>query len=109
MIFFKENLNKLENEDEEHMPIGFEIAFPSLLDRARGLNIDVPNDSFILKNIFQKRDEKLTRYLSCSHNYACAMPISIFIIEFKVTLSYNLGNQIKLHFIYKSLLFFSSF
>ncbi|XP_012568797.1 ent-copalyl diphosphate synthase, chloroplastic-like isoform X1 [Cicer arietinum] len=61
MIFFKENLNKLENEDEEHMPIGFEIAFPSLLDRARGLNIDVPNDSFILKNIFQKRDEKLTR------------------------------------------------
>jgi hypothetical protein len=63
MAFFRENLGKLENENEEHMPIGFEVAFPSLLERARGLNIDVPNDSPILKNIFAKRDEKLTRYL----------------------------------------------
>lgn len=61
MAFFRENLGKLENENEEHMPIGFEVAFPSLLDRARGLNIDVPNDSPILKNIFGKRDEKLKR------------------------------------------------
>ncbi|KAL5095854.1 hypothetical protein RYX36_000181 [Vicia faba] len=61
MTFFRENLSKLENENEEHMPIGFEVAFPSLLERARGLNIDVPNDSPILKNIFAKRDEKLTR------------------------------------------------
>ncbi|XP_058739280.1 ent-copalyl diphosphate synthase, chloroplastic [Vicia villosa] len=61
MTFFRENLGKLENENEEHMPIGFEVAFPSLLERARGLNIDVPNDSPILKNIFAKRDEKLTR------------------------------------------------
>ncbi|KAK2359467.1 ent-copalyl diphosphate synthase, chloroplastic [Trifolium repens] len=61
MAFFRENLGKLENENEEHMPIGFEVAFPSLLERARGLNIDVPNDSPILKNIFAKRDEKLTR------------------------------------------------
>jgi len=75
MGFFRENLGKLENENEEHMPIGFEVAFPSLLDRARGLNIDVPNDSPILKNIFSKRDEKLKRYRSCSHNYVCAAHI----------------------------------
>ncbi|XP_058736370.1 ent-copalyl diphosphate synthase, chloroplastic-like isoform X2 [Vicia villosa] len=61
IIFFKENLGKLENDNEEHMTIGFEVAFPSLLERARGLNIDVPNDSPILKNIFAKRDEKLKR------------------------------------------------
>jgi ent-copalyl diphosphate synthase len=47
------------------MLIGFEVVFPSLLERARGLNIDVPNDSPILKNIFAKRDEKLTRYHYC--------------------------------------------
>lgn len=61
MAFFRENLGKLENENEEHMPIGFEVAFPSLLDIARGLNIEVPDDSPILNNIFAKRNEKLTR------------------------------------------------
>jgi ent-copalyl diphosphate synthase len=62
MSFFRENLGKLEDENEEL--VGFEVVFPSLLDRAHGLNIDVPNDSPILKNIFAKRDEKLTRYLN---------------------------------------------
>lgn len=61
MAFFRENLGKLENENEEHMPIGFEVAFPSLLDIARGLNIEVPDDSPILNDIFAKRNEKLTR------------------------------------------------
>lgn len=73
MSFFRENLDKLEDENEELA--GFEVIFPSLLDRARRLNIDVPNDSPILKNIFAKRDEKLKRYLSCSHNYVCAAHI----------------------------------
>jgi len=64
--YFRENLGKLENknENEEHMLVGFEVVFPSLLDRARGLNIDVSNDSPILKNICAKRDEKLRRYLN---------------------------------------------
>lgn len=64
LAFFKENLEKLKNENEEHMLIGFEVAFPSLLDIARGLKIEVAYDSPILKDIFAKRDEKLTRYLS---------------------------------------------
>ena len=62
MKFFKENLGKLQNENAEHMPIGFEVAFPSLLDIARSLNIEVPNDSPILNDIYAKRNVKLTRY-----------------------------------------------
>ncbi|XP_061341359.1 ent-copalyl diphosphate synthase 1-like [Gastrolobium bilobum] len=61
MTFFMENLYKLQDENYEHMPIGFEVAFPSLLDIARSLNIEVPDDSPILKNIFAMRDIKLTK------------------------------------------------
>lgn len=92
MKFFRENIGKLKNENEEHMLIGFEVAFPSLLDIARSLKIEVENDSPILKDIFVKRDEKLTRY----NNYAClsclSLPISIFINKSYLT-----------NFIYKSL------
>ncbi|TKY62444.1 Ent-copalyl diphosphate synthase [Spatholobus suberectus] len=59
MTFFKENLYKLQDENAEHMPIGFEVAFPSLLDLAQSLNIEVPHDSPILKDIFAMRDLKL--------------------------------------------------
>nr|XP_025604633.1 ent-copalyl diphosphate synthase, chloroplastic isoform X3 [Arachis hypogaea] len=62
MKFFKENLEKLQNENDEHMPIGFEVAFPSLMDIARKLNIEVPEDSPILKEIYAKRNLKLTSY-----------------------------------------------
>ena len=63
MTFFKANLSKLQNDNAEHMPIGFEVAFPSLLEIARSLNIEVPEDSTILKDIFAKRNAKLTRYI----------------------------------------------
>ncbi|CAA7047118.1 unnamed protein product [Microthlaspi erraticum] len=59
--FFRENIGKLEEEDDEHMPIGFEVAFPSLLEIARGINIDVPYDSPVLKDIYAKKELKLTR------------------------------------------------
>ncbi|KAL4352900.1 hypothetical protein GQ457_06G029270 [Hibiscus cannabinus] len=59
--FFKENISKLEKESEEHMPIGFEVAFPSLLEIARSLDIQVPYDSPVFKDIYAKRDLKLTR------------------------------------------------
>ncbi|KAF2538443.1 hypothetical protein F2Q68_00018644 [Brassica cretica] len=52
---------QLEEEDDEHMPIGFEVAFPSLLEIARGINIDVPYDSPVLKDIYAKKELKLTR------------------------------------------------
>ncbi|CAN6969805.1 hypothetical protein IGI04_033044 [Brassica rapa subsp. trilocularis] len=61
IMFFRENIGKLEEEDDEHMPIGFEVAFPSLLEIARGINIDVPYDSPVLKDIYAKKELKLTR------------------------------------------------
>ncbi|KAE9590443.1 putative ent-copalyl diphosphate synthase [Lupinus albus] len=61
MVFFKENLSKIQNENAEHMPVGFEVAFPSLLDVARSLNIEVPHDSHILNDILEKRNVKLAR------------------------------------------------
>ncbi|KAM7503078.1 hypothetical protein LguiB_001982 [Lonicera macranthoides] len=61
IIFFKENFNNLANENEEHMLIGFEIAFPSLIQKARKYGIEVPDDSHpILKDINAKRDYKLS-------------------------------------------------
>ena len=56
MKFFKENLSKLGDENDEHMPIGFEVNFPALLDMARNLNIEVSEDSAVLEDIFAKRD-----------------------------------------------------
>ncbi|XP_054815070.1 ent-copalyl diphosphate synthase, chloroplastic-like isoform X2 [Prosopis cineraria] len=61
LAFFRENISKLEDENAEHMPIGFEVAFPSLLDIARDLNIEVPDDSPVLKQILAMRNVKLTR------------------------------------------------
>ncbi|KAI8574530.1 hypothetical protein RHMOL_Rhmol01G0362000 [Rhododendron molle] len=62
LSFIKENINKLEDEDAEHMPIGFEVAFPSLIERARKLDIQVPDDSYpILQEIYARRNLKLTR------------------------------------------------
>ncbi|XP_048632057.1 ent-copalyl diphosphate synthase, chloroplastic-like [Brassica napus] len=61
ITFFQENIEKLEEENDEHMPIGFEVAFPSLLEIARGINIDVPYDTPVLKDIYAKKELKLTR------------------------------------------------
>lgn len=63
MNFFVENLDKLQDENAEHMPIGFEVAFPSLLNIAKSLNIEVPEDSPILNEIFSMRDQKLKKYV----------------------------------------------
>nr|CBL42915.1 copalyldiphosphate synthase [Helianthus annuus]CBM82407.1 copalyldiphosphate synthase [Helianthus annuus] len=59
--FLKENICKLEDENEEHMPIGFEVALPSLLDIARKLKIEVPEDTPALKEIYAQRNLKLTK------------------------------------------------
>ncbi|XP_059439100.1 (-)-kolavenyl diphosphate synthase TPS28, chloroplastic-like isoform X1 [Corylus avellana] len=59
--FLKEKICKLEYENAEHMPIGFEVAFPSLLEIARSLKIEVADDSPVLQEIYAKRNIKLTR------------------------------------------------
>ena len=61
MSFFKDNISKLENENPEHMSIGFEVAFPSLIEIARKLGLEVPNDSPALREIYKRREIKLTR------------------------------------------------
>ncbi|KAF1881035.1 hypothetical protein Lal_00023066 [Lupinus albus] len=61
IAYFKENLDKLQDENAEHMPIGFEVAFFSLLQMARSMNIEVPHDSPIFKDIFAMRDLKLKK------------------------------------------------
>jgi ent-copalyl diphosphate synthase len=71
MLFFRDNLCKLEDENAEHMPIGFEVAFPSLLAIAKKLDIEVPDDSSFLQEIYARRNLKLKRlfdYTNFSHN-----------------------------------------
>ncbi|PWA76479.1 terpenoid cyclases/protein prenyltransferase alpha-alpha toroid [Artemisia annua] len=43
MKFVYKNMNKLGDEKEEHMTPGFELVFPSLIELAQKLEIDVPN------------------------------------------------------------------
>jgi ent-copalyl diphosphate synthase len=53
------------------MPIGFEVAFPSLLAIAKELDIEVPDDSTFLQEIYARRNLKLKRlfdYTNFSHN-----------------------------------------
>ncbi|KAJ8748366.1 hypothetical protein K2173_003003 [Erythroxylum novogranatense] len=60
LAFFKNNLHELEDEDPAHMPIGFEVTFPSLLEIARKLDIDI-SDAPILKEICNRKNIKLSR------------------------------------------------
>ncbi|XXG48534.1 hypothetical protein AAC387_Pa02g2957 [Persea americana] len=59
--FLGENMSRLDEEDAEHMPIGFEVAFPSLIEIARELGLEVNFDSLVLKEIHAKRNLKLGR------------------------------------------------
>ncbi|KAI8522907.1 hypothetical protein RHMOL_Rhmol13G0033300 [Rhododendron molle] len=62
MEFIKGNMGKLEDANAEHMTIGFEVAFPSLIEMGRKLNIELPvDDSPILQEIYARRKLKLSR------------------------------------------------
>ena len=54
-------MNKLEEENVEHMPIGFEVALPSLIEIAQELQIDVPSDTRGLREIYARREIKLKK------------------------------------------------
>lgn len=43
------------------MPVGFEMALPSLINSAKKLGIEIPEDSPYIKNIYAKRDLKLRK------------------------------------------------
>uniref|UniRef100_A0ACD5WSR4 Uncharacterized protein n=1 Tax=Avena sativa TaxID=4498 RepID=A0ACD5WSR4_AVESA len=59
LSFLQENMWRLSEEDPETMPIGFEIAFPSLIEEARSLGIDFPYDHHSLRSIYANREMKL--------------------------------------------------
>ncbi|CAN6691476.1 unnamed protein product [Malus baccata var. baccata] len=61
MAFFKKNVSNLGNENAEHMPIGFEVAFPSILEVARSLNLEIPDDCPLLNEIYAMRYLKLKK------------------------------------------------
>ncbi|XP_022931238.1 ent-copalyl diphosphate synthase, chloroplastic-like [Cucurbita moschata] len=61
IAFFNQNIWKLEEENAEHMPIGFEIAFPSLLEFAKKLKLGIRSDSPALQQINARRALKLAR------------------------------------------------
>ncbi|KAL8530613.1 hypothetical protein ACS0TY_007590 [Phlomoides rotata] len=59
--FIKKNICKLEDENIEHMPIGFEVALPSLIEIAKELEIDIPDDGGELQEIYARKELKLKR------------------------------------------------
>ncbi|CAK9151075.1 unnamed protein product [Ilex paraguariensis] len=61
LSFIKENICKLEDENAEEMLVGFEVGFPSLMEIARKLDIEVPDESPFLQDIYAKRNVKLSR------------------------------------------------
>ncbi|KAJ7977386.1 Copalyl diphosphate synthase [Quillaja saponaria] len=48
MEFLQANIRRLEDENAEHMPIGFEIAFPSLLEMAKSLDIQIHHEDSVI-------------------------------------------------------------
>jgi len=52
LSFLNQNMWKLAGEDEESMPIGFELAFPSLIEIAKSLGVDFPYDHQALQGIY---------------------------------------------------------
>lgn len=64
ILFVKENISKLEDGDDVHTTLGFEILFPALLERARNLGIEgLPYDDPTTQKICAARDLKLDRYI----------------------------------------------
>ncbi|GJN12783.1 hypothetical protein PR202_ga31094 [Eleusine coracana subsp. coracana] len=63
LLFIRENMWRLSEESEDWMLVGFEIAFPSLLDMAKNLGLDIPYHEPALKEIYTQRKRKLAKYV----------------------------------------------
>ncbi|KAH7516566.1 hypothetical protein FEM48_Zijuj10G0148600 [Ziziphus jujuba var. spinosa] len=62
MEFLKVNLSKLKTENAEGMPLGFEVAFPSLQEMGWKINLQLRDqDSPILQDIYARICIKLDR------------------------------------------------
>jgi ent-copalyl diphosphate synthase len=72
------NLGKIEEGDPAHMPIGFEIVFPTMLEEAKALGLDLPYESPILQSIHAARAEKLKKVpMEILHNYPTTLVHSL--------------------------------
>jgi ent-kaurene synthase len=58
--FIESNLTSI-NDDKQHRPIGFDILFPSLIEYAQTLGINLPIGATSLEAIIQKKDKELQR------------------------------------------------
>ncbi|KAH6757392.1 hypothetical protein C2S52_023458 [Perilla frutescens var. hirtella] len=62
VLYIKENVHRLKDGTVEHMPCGFELVFPALLQRAKLLGIqDLPYDDPLINEIYYAREQKLKR------------------------------------------------
>lgn len=60
--FIESNLASASHEDQ-HSPIGFDIIFPTMLEYAQNLNLNIPLEPLNLDSMIQKRDLELERAL----------------------------------------------
>ncbi|KAL6196848.1 hypothetical protein ACLB2K_032461 [Fragaria x ananassa] len=79
MKFFKKNLHKIEDENKEHILVGFDVAFPSLLKIARSLNLEVPDDNtLVLREIHARKNLKFSKIpWDILHNVATSLLYSL--------------------------------
>lgn len=58
--FIESNFTSI-NDEKQHHPIGFDILFPSLVEYAQTLGINLPIQAASLEAMIQKRDRELQR------------------------------------------------
>ncbi|KAG6387900.1 hypothetical protein SASPL_153095 [Salvia splendens] len=62
VTYIRENVDKLTEGNEEHMTCGFEVVFPALLQKAKGMGIeDLPYDAPAVHEVYHTREQKLKR------------------------------------------------
>nr|UPQ49770.1 ent-copalyl diphosphate synthase [Phaeoceros carolinianus] len=68
--FITQNIHKIADEPEDHMPIGFEIVFPAMMEDAKKLGLDLPFDHPITHKILVERERKLKKIpMEVVHKY----------------------------------------
>nr|UPQ49774.1 ent-copalyl diphosphate synthase [Vittaria appalachiana] len=59
--FVRNNISKMNHEAEDYMPIGFEVVFPTMMDDAKALGLNLPYDAPIVKKFREEQTKKLNR------------------------------------------------
>lgn len=68
--FIHRNLNQINEEEDDYMPTAFEVVFPTMLDDAKKLEIDLPYDSPTIVKIQKERKRKLNKIsMDLVHTY----------------------------------------